>query len=213
MSSQPLDESKGEELSLTISLPPNILYIKNHLLAASKNLVYISESDEPFEFVFFPSAELSQLPETGEEFASLVLGRDLSTLRKHRSLMTIEDDVYDDSPRPRVLDFDEFFTALSGDRVGEAANETPLQEDDPYTQTLGYGELKRAFKRSFTDGGNSVTLNEDGVIERPPTPDLNSSQDFRIYRVPLDKTRIEIFIVGLVKGVGVVGVKTLSIET
>ncbi|CAG8616227.1 9114_t:CDS:1 [Ambispora leptoticha] len=160
-------------------------HIKRMLLSASKDLYYISESEESFEFVYFPN--VFHLPSTALEFASEVSGRDVSILEQKSE--------QENWPQPQVIEFDEFFANLIKNE--DEVSETTMNSNS------NYRALQESFYRAFVndDNGNS----KEPILKENP----------KVYRVPREYsgTRVDIYIVGLFEGVGVAGLKTLSIES
>lgn len=166
-------EPQPQESHLTedpTSYPPDIQRIRSDLLEACSQLRYISEGEEPYEFVFITNSEINSLPETNAEFADMVRQCNIN-------IMTEEEKEVVEGEH-RVLTFQEFFEKFTG-----------ANAEDPYGQKEGYKELQKIVEAIF--GG------KDNV---------------KVYKVGTYR-RIGVYIVGLIKGVGITGLKTFSIET
>ncbi|CAG8533153.1 3721_t:CDS:1 [Funneliformis caledonium] len=176
---QPFIQPKEEPLTITqkqdpTTFPADIQRIRETLLEASSDLLYISEAEEPYEFIFIPNEEMSELPSNCEEFKSLIKKNDVSNIM----ITEEESSAEEENASNNILDFGEFFNPF-----------TFVHAEDPYGQRDGYKELQKIIEATF-----------------------HGKENVRIYKVGSDR-KIGVYIVGLVKGVGIVGLKTLSIET
>ncbi|CAI2169490.1 1797_t:CDS:1 [Funneliformis geosporum] len=172
---QPFIQPKEVPLTITqmqdpTTFPADIQRIRETLLEASSQLLYISEAEEPYEFIFIPNEEISELPSNCEEFKSLI--------KKSNITLTEEEESAEEGNENNILDFGEFFNPF-----------TVVHAEDPYGQRDGYKELQKIIEATF-----------------------HGKENVRIYKVGSHR-KIGVFIVGLVKGVGIVGLKTLSVET
>ncbi|CAG8753289.1 16182_t:CDS:1 [Cetraspora pellucida] len=148
--------------------PPEIQRIREDLLEASAQLLYISESEEPYEFIFIPNDQITSLPTNSVELADLIKQCNIH-------IMTDEEKTIGEN---HLMTFQEFFEPFTG-----------ANAQDPYGQKDGYKELQKIVTAVF--GG------KDNV---------------KIYKIG-EQRRIGVYIVGLVKGIGIAGLKTISIET
>ncbi|CAG8433779.1 11361_t:CDS:1 [Diversispora eburnea] len=171
LEAQELDLIKTKEEEDPTTYPPDVQRIRSDLLEASSQLRYISEGEEPYEFVFIPNDEINCLPETSTEFSNLVQ-------QSNANIMTEDEKGTVKEEEPRVLTFQEFFEKFTG-----------AIAEDPYGQKEGYKELQKIVEAIF--GGK---------------------ENVKIYKVGVYR-RIGVYIVGLIKGVGITGLKTFSIET
>ncbi|CAG8630345.1 14674_t:CDS:2 [Dentiscutata erythropus] len=148
--------------------PSEIQRIREDLLEASAQLLYISESEEPYEFIFIPNDQITSLPTNTTEFVNLIKQCNIN-------IMTEEEKEIGES---RVMTFQEFFEPFTG-----------ANAQDPYGQKDGYKELQKIVEAIF--GG------KDNV---------------KIYKIG-EQRRVGVYIVGLIKGTGITGLKTISVET
>ncbi|CAG8459098.1 4228_t:CDS:1 [Scutellospora calospora] len=148
--------------------PSEIKRIREELLEASVQLLYISESEEPYEFIFIPNDQITSLPTDNANFANLIK-------QYNMNIMTEDEETIGEN---HVMVFQEFFEPFTG-----------ANAQDPYGQKEGYKELQKIVEATF--GG------KDNV---------------RIYKIG-EQRRVGVYIVGLVKGIGMAGLKTMSIET
>ncbi|CAG8439568.1 7898_t:CDS:1 [Acaulospora colombiana] len=169
-----LEESQLDEKVATSQIdpstyPPEIQHIRSNLIEASSQLLYVSEGEEPYEFIFIPNEEINSLPDTGSEFASLIQQDNFNIMTEDEKITEHEN---------RVLTFQEFFEPLTGTNI-----------EDPYGQRDGYKELQKIAEAVF-----------------------RGKENVKIYKIGGHR-RVGVYIVGLVKGVGIAGLKTLSIES
>ncbi|RIA90881.1 hypothetical protein C1645_768799 [Glomus cerebriforme] len=158
-----------EEPTMTVqqdvsTFPAEIQRIRETLLEASSHLLYISESEQKYDFVFIPNEDITELPNDCTQFKSLI---------KQSNDLTLKND--EDSNR--ILEFQEFFD-----------NFTAEYAEDPYGQKDGYKELQKIVEATF-----------------------HGKENVKIYKI--GDRRVDVYIVGLIKGAGIVGLKTVSIET
>ncbi|CAG8765393.1 27340_t:CDS:1 [Gigaspora margarita] len=148
--------------------PSEIQRIREDLLEASAQLLYISEGEEPYEFIFIPNDQITSLPTNSIAFANLVK-------QCNTNIMTEEEKEIGES---RVMAFQEFFEPFTG-----------ANAQDPYGQKEGYKELQKIAAAIF--GGK---------------------ENVKVYKIG-EQRRIGVYIVGLIKGIGIAGLKTISTET
>ncbi|CAG8478516.1 12914_t:CDS:1 [Acaulospora morrowiae] len=173
---QQLEETQLEEEENGISssvdsttYPPEIQHIRSNLIEASSQLLYVSEGEEPYEFVFIPNDQIASLPDKSSEFVSLIRQADFNIMTEDEKMTEHES---------QVQTFQEFFEPLTGTNM-----------EDPYGQKEGYKELQKIVEASF-----------------------RGKENVKVYKVG-EYRRVGVYIVGLVKGVGIAGLKTLSIES
>ncbi|CAG8538879.1 11293_t:CDS:1 [Paraglomus occultum] len=144
--------------------PIDLQQVRDKLVAASSDLYYVSEGDEPLEFVFFENKELERLPESAQLFAESTTNLDSSHAREEMET--------------ECVDKKQFFGPLT------------ISDHDPYGQQEKYRKLEQTMEELF---------GSDNVL---------------VYKV---KGRLysttEIYIVGLIRGLGIAGIRTRSIET
>ncbi|CAB4421550.1 unnamed protein product [Rhizophagus irregularis] len=151
-------EEEQEPSTLTVqqeetTFPAEIQRIKETLLETSKHLLFISEGEEPYEFIFIPKEDITELPEDSEE--------ELSS-----------------SESNNALKFQEFFDPFTSEFA-----------EDPYGQKDGYKELQKIIEATF-----------------------HGKENVKVYKIG-DYRRVGVYLVGVIKGVGIAGLKTFSIET
>nr|CAG8433116.1 645_t:CDS:1 [Entrophospora candida] len=134
----PQDENKQVILGKSLdpnSLPNEIKHIREQLLKASSQLVYISEGEEPYEFVFILAKEVKNLPENSKEFTNLIRAKNIDLL--------IEDEKSNQHSSDHEIDFQQFFN----ESVASSA-------EDLYGMKDGYRELAKTFLDIFHNEGN-----------------------------------------------------------
>ena len=172
----PREEEEPSTITVQQTFSAEIQRIRETLLETSSSLLYISESEQPYEFIFIPNEEITELPNHSAEFKSLIKKSNVGN-----SIMLAEEElssVEEGKERNRVLDFEEFFDPF-----------TVIHAEDPYGQKDGYKELQKIIEATF-----------------------HGKENVRIYKIG-GYRKVGVYIVGLIKGVGIVGLKSFSIET
>ncbi|GBB90745.1 hypothetical protein RclHR1_01780012 [Rhizophagus clarus] len=168
-------KEEEEPTTLTVqqdvtTFPAEIQRIRETLLETTKPLLYISESEEPYEFIFIPKEDITELPNDCVRFKSLIK-------QNGNNLMITEEEL--SSPESNsVLSFQEFFDPFTADFA-----------EDPYGQKDGYKELQKIVEATF-----------------------HGKENVKVYKIG-DYRRVGVYLVGVIKGIGIAGLKTYSIET
>src|SRR5438105_2127591 len=110
--------------------PIDLQQVKDKLVAASSDLYYVSEGDEPLEFVFFENKELERLPESAELFAELTTKLDSSHAQEEI--------------KTECVDKKQFFAPLT------------ISDRDPYGQQEKYKKLEQTMEELF--GSDNVQV-------------------------------------------------------
>ncbi|CAG8683534.1 13733_t:CDS:2 [Racocetra fulgida] len=124
--------------------PPEIQRIREDILEASAQLLYISESEEPYEFVFIPNDQITSLPTNSVDFANLIKQCNIH-------IMTEDEKTIGEN---RVMTFQEFFEPFTG-----------ANAQDPYGQKGGYKELQKIVAAVF-GGKDNVKIYKIGEQRR-----------------------------------------------
>ncbi|CAB4421023.1 unnamed protein product [Rhizophagus irregularis] len=169
-------EEEQEPSTLTVqqeetTFPAEIQRIKETLLETSKHLLFISEGEEPYEFIFIPKEDITELPEDCTQFKSFIKQQD------NNNLMIAEEEL-SSSESNNALKFQEFFDPFTSEFA-----------EDPYGQKDGYKELQKIIEATF-----------------------HGKENVKVYKIG-DYRRVGVYLVGVIKGVGIAGLKTFSIET
>jgi hypothetical protein len=170
--SKPREEEEPTTLTVqqdVSTFPAEIQRIRETLLETSKHLLYISEGEEPYEFIFIPKEDITELPDDCTQFKSLI---------KQNSNLMIAEEELSSSDDNNVLNFQEFFDSFTSDFA-----------EDPYGQKDGYKELQKIVEATF-----------------------HGKENVKVYKIG-DNRRVGVYLVGIIKGTGIAGLKTFSIET
>jgi len=83
------------------TLPAEIERIRETLLEASSGLLYVSEAEQPYEFIFIPNEEITELPNDCTQFKSLI--------KEQGSNLMITEEVLSSPESNLVFEFQNFF--------------------------------------------------------------------------------------------------------